>query len=137
MLHELGFPAVFVHWIMQCLSTVSYSILVNGFPTDPIPAKKGLRQATPFFFALGMEYLSRCLQKASSDSAFKFHPRCQKMGITHMMFADDLLMFARADKHSVKAIFLLLSKCQRGKSHSNTWGFLCLQRSSLMANVNL
>lgn len=32
------------------------------------------------------------------------------MGITHMMFADDLLMFARADKHSVKVIFDAFTK---------------------------
>lgn len=29
MLSELGFPERFTEWIMQCLSTVSYSILVN------------------------------------------------------------------------------------------------------------
>lgn len=47
MLQELGFPNLFVKWVMQCLGTVSYSILVNGFPTPPIPAQKGLRQGDP------------------------------------------------------------------------------------------
>ncbi|XP_056688014.1 uncharacterized protein [Spinacia oleracea] len=40
MLQELGFPGKFVHWIMQCLYSVSYSILLNGAPTSPIHAKK-------------------------------------------------------------------------------------------------
>ncbi|XP_021849287.2 uncharacterized protein [Spinacia oleracea] len=40
MLAELGFPNVFIQWIMQCLETVSYSILVNGYPSKPIPEKK-------------------------------------------------------------------------------------------------
>ncbi|XP_056685808.1 uncharacterized protein [Spinacia oleracea] len=47
MMHELGFPDIFITWVMECLGTVSYSILVNGFPTLPIPAKKGLRQGDP------------------------------------------------------------------------------------------
>lgn len=38
MLQELGFPSIFVGWIMECLSTVSYSLLVNGYPTGHIHA---------------------------------------------------------------------------------------------------
>ncbi|XP_056688387.1 uncharacterized protein [Spinacia oleracea] len=108
MLHELGFPARFVDWIMECLSTVSYYIFLNGYPTEPIPAKKGLRQGdpmSPFLFTIGMEYLSRCLQSIAQQNCFKFHPRCKKLGITHMMFADDLLMFSKADKISVHVLF--------------------------------
>lgn len=42
-LGELGFPNRVITWIIGCVSTVSYSILINGFPTLPFPAKKGLR----------------------------------------------------------------------------------------------
>ncbi|XP_056689993.1 uncharacterized protein [Spinacia oleracea] len=98
---------------MQCLSSVSYSILVNAAPTPPIPAKKGLRQGdpiSPYLFAIGMEYLSRCLGSVAGDKQFKYHPRCKKLNITHMMFADDLLMFARADMPSVTALFGAFTK---------------------------
>ncbi|NP_063981.1 orf129a (mitochondrion) [Beta vulgaris subsp. vulgaris] len=47
MLSELGFPSQFITWIMECVTTVSYSILLNGKPTTPFPSKKGVRQVTP------------------------------------------------------------------------------------------
>ncbi|XP_019228498.1 PREDICTED: uncharacterized protein LOC109209643 [Nicotiana attenuata] len=30
MLTELGFPQKFIHWVMECVSTVSYSLMLNG-----------------------------------------------------------------------------------------------------------
>ncbi len=102
-MEEIGFPGQFVHWIMACLSTVSFSILRNGFPTKPFAAAKGLRQGSlqPYLFAIGMEYLSRRLYGLGNQKMFKYHPKCQKVKLTHLMFADDLLLFARADVNSI------------------------------------
>lgn len=57
---------------------------------------------SPFLFAIVMEYLSRCLKELAMNPDFNFHPRCERISLTHLMFADDLLMFARADPYSVK-----------------------------------
>ncbi|XP_059442158.1 uncharacterized protein LOC132174537 [Corylus avellana] len=38
------------------------------------------------------------------DSGFKFHPNCLKMKLTHLCFADDLLIFSEASVSSVKVI---------------------------------
>ncbi|XP_056685724.1 uncharacterized protein [Spinacia oleracea] len=46
----------------------------------------------------------------SSEKEFKYHSRCKKLKITHMMFADDLLMFARADVPYVTALFGAFTK---------------------------
>ena len=108
MLSELGFPSQFITWIMECVTTVSYSILLNGKPTTPFPSKKGVRQGdpmSPFLFAIGMEYLSRCLLELTLNPNFNYHPRCEKLAITHMMFASDLLLFSRADTRSVILLY--------------------------------
>ncbi|XP_021765919.1 uncharacterized protein LOC110730423 [Chenopodium quinoa] len=107
-MQELGFPQRFITWILTCLTSISYSILINGFPAPSFEAKKGLRKGdpmSPFIFAIGMEYLSRCLDELRLTPDFNFHPRCEKLNLTHMMFADDLLMFSRADSVSVNLLF--------------------------------
>ncbi|XP_020264639.1 uncharacterized protein LOC109840410 [Asparagus officinalis] len=52
-----------------------------------------------------MEYLSRSLSALKDDRQFKFHPKCSKLNITHLIFADDLLLFSKADLYSVAKIY--------------------------------
>lgn len=71
-LHELGFSDLFVRWVMECISFISYSILLNGKPLLSFQAAKGLRLGDPmsfFLFALCMEYLSRCLDSLKDKRA--------------------------------------------------------------------
>lgn len=80
---------------------------MNGEYTKPFDAARDLRQGdpmSPFFFAIAMEYLSRCLKGLLHNRRFKFHPKCAKMEITHLSFADDLLIFARGDANFVNAL---------------------------------
>lgn len=60
----LQFLEKFVEWIYQFISTVSYSILINGYPSNPFIAKKVLQQWDPlslYLFVLSMDYLTRLL----------------------------------------------------------------------------
>nr|XP_009780216.1 PREDICTED: uncharacterized protein LOC104229297 [Nicotiana sylvestris] len=80
-LRLLNFPKIFVQWIMDCITTVSYFVLINGKPSIPFEARESLRQGDPlshFLFVLEMEYLSRSLKTLKANKQFKFHPRCAK-----------------------------------------------------------
>nr|XP_009611922.1 uncharacterized protein LOC104105365 [Nicotiana tomentosiformis] len=102
---EYGMPGKFVNVIMECVSTVSYSLLFNGGLTPRFQAKRGLRQGGPMFpclFVLVMEYLNRSLKQLRHNPNFNYHPRCSKLDIVHICFADDLIMCCRADPISKK-----------------------------------
>ncbi|XP_019258169.1 PREDICTED: uncharacterized protein LOC109236442 [Nicotiana attenuata] len=107
-LTHLQLPGRFVQWIMNCVTTVSYSIMINGQPTKPFQAKKGLRHGdslSPYLFVLVMEYLTRLLKTLKKDPNFNYHPKCGKLNIVQLSFADDILLFCRGDAISVQLLF--------------------------------
>lgn len=95
-IRELSFPDKFVSWIMIVVRTLSYRYLINGQINSLLKAKRGLRQGnsvSPFLFVLVMEYLNRCVAELQNRVGFKYHPICAKLKITHVCFADDLMLF--------------------------------------------
>ncbi|GJT80580.1 RNA-directed DNA polymerase, eukaryota, reverse transcriptase zinc-binding domain protein [Tanacetum coccineum] len=81
-LRMFGFPNKMVKWIM-----------VQG---DPL---------SPYLFTIVMEIFNLILkQKIRLEPSFKYHHGCKKLQITHLCFADDLLVMCHGDTTSVKVI---------------------------------
>jgi hypothetical protein len=103
-----GAPRKYVSWVRACIPTPTFSVALNGSLVGFFQGKKGLRQGdpiSPYLFVLAMEILSRLLAEAASDvERFRFHPKCSKIKLTHLCFADDLLIFSGADMDSVLTI---------------------------------
>ena len=56
-----------------------------------------------YLFVLVMEAFSRLLHKrVGEDQDFLFHWRCSKTKLTHLCFADDLMLFCGNSIHSAK-----------------------------------
>ncbi|GFY97543.1 hypothetical protein Acr_12g0000840 [Actinidia rufa] len=101
------FPAQFVKWVMQCVSTTSYSILINGSLHGFFKGNQGLRQGdplSPFLFTICLEVLSRSMEKLCRNPEFNHHPKCSELAISHLAFADDLILFSRGDAASVSLV---------------------------------
>lgn len=62
-----GFYHNWVRWVMALVTTSSFSILVNGSPSELFLPSRGLRQGdllSPFLFILMMEGLGRSIKHA-------------------------------------------------------------------------
>lgn len=98
----LGIPQQFVNWIMVCVSTAQYSVVLNGSSFGYFKGKRGIRQGdpiSPYIFVMCMEILSRLLKTSSEEPKFKYHKHCKSLKLNHL-FADDLMLFSYADKFS-------------------------------------
>lgn len=110
-LHKLNFPWKFMNWIYACISTATFSVKVNGALCGFFPGKKGLRQGdpiSPYLFSIAMNVLSCIL--AVTPSHFKFHWKCKDLKLTHLFYADDVLLFSNGDKNSVSHLMDCVSK---------------------------
>ncbi|KAL0283208.1 UNVERIFIED_CONTAM: hypothetical protein Sangu_2905000 [Sesamum angustifolium] len=84
-----------------------HSFLFSGIERLPIwdfPGKKmpkARKTDVAGLFILCMEFFSQLIKKNTSYSNFNFHPKCKKLKITHLLFADDLMFFSRGDLPSI------------------------------------
>ena len=107
-MEKMGFCEKWVSLIMYCISTVSYSILVNGEPNGDIRPSRGIRQGdplSPYLFLLCSEGLNRLIQKVSSDDLIRSFSLC-RVGprITHLFFANDSLLLCHANMGDLQVI---------------------------------
>ena len=103
----LQFSSMFIDWISACITTPRFSILVNGGLVGYFRRCKGVRQGdplSPYIFVLTMNVLSRLLDAAISHKVFMYHPKCKKVSLTHLCFADDLLIFSKGNISSIEGI---------------------------------
>ena len=97
----MGFGAKWVGWIKWCMSTTTFSILINGSPAGCFWRSRGLRQGdplSPYLFVLSIEALSLMIDKAAEGgyiSGYIFKGRNDTVKLTHLLFADDTLAFCK------------------------------------------
>ncbi|KAJ6952190.1 hypothetical protein NC653_041365 [Populus alba x Populus x berolinensis] len=106
-LHAIDLPPTLINWIKTCITTVHYTININGELHGFFQSTRGIRQGdplSPYLFVLAMEGLSGIIRQTISSSNFQYHWRCKPTNITHLCFADDLMMFCHADTDSIRVL---------------------------------
>jgi hypothetical protein len=96
----LDFYPKWIHWIQQCLSTATFSILLDRSPYGKFFLYCGLRHGdllSPFLFTMGPEILSRLIFKVENhETIYGIKISRQIPRISHLLFAEDLKIFSRA-----------------------------------------
>jgi hypothetical protein len=102
-------------WIKQCISSARFSVLINGIPHGYFGSSRGVRQGdplSPFLFDLVMEAFSRMIGAITSRgliSGFSVGSNDQtRVVVSHLLFADDTLVFCGADESQIRHIGALL-----------------------------
>ncbi|XP_074271449.1 uncharacterized protein LOC141595384 [Silene latifolia] len=130
MLQYFKFPEKFQRWIMESITSTWFSLKINGDHIGFFKGASGLRQGdplSPFLFVMSMEILSRILRGIHQQYQVSYHPKCGKLGLNHLIFADDLMLFVRGDTPSVQAItssldsFALLSGLHANPEKTNIY----------------
>lgn len=120
-MRRLGFAENWITLIMTCVTTVSYSILINGHPSSPITPTRGLRQGdplSPYIFLLCAECLSSLLFSAEQEKFISGVPISgNDFRFSHLFFADDNLLFCQANFQEWGNIMKLLHQYELASGH--------------------
>ena len=99
---KLGFPGGWVDRVMSCVSSTSFSVLINGKPYGMITSTRGLRLGdplSPYLFMLCAEGFTSLLQKAGLEGHIHGVSICRRAPkISHLLFVDDSLLFCQASE---------------------------------------
>ncbi|XP_018853114.2 uncharacterized protein LOC109015083 [Juglans regia] len=112
-LSKMGFPEKWIKMIMNCVETVSYSLLVNGSPQQSFSPSRGIRQGdplSPYLFILCAEVLSNLLNLAEARGVISGIPIAKgQLHINHLFFADDSLLFCKSNAIEMCRLLDILS----------------------------
>jgi hypothetical protein len=115
LLRRCGFGERWCAWIKHCISSVCFSVLINGVPSGFFGSSRGVRQGdplSPFLFVLVMEAFSRMLGAFISRgliSGFTVgSSELNRVNVSHLLFADDTLVFCGANESQIRHVGALL-----------------------------
>jgi hypothetical protein len=115
LLRRCGFGEKWCSWIQHCISSVRFSVLINGVPSGFFGCSRGVRQGdplSPFLFVLVMEAFSRMLGAFTERgliSGFSVGSSGQdRVNVYHLLFADDTLVFCGANTSQIRHLGALL-----------------------------
>lgn len=112
-LERMGFHPKFISLIMECITTVSYTFIINGATRGFVKPGRGIRHGdslSSYLFILCSEVLTGLCASAQKKGLMKgisIATHCPVLD--HFLFADDTMFFCRANKKNAESLKSLLS----------------------------
>ena len=86
---------------------------MNGELVGFFKSERSLRQGcelSPYLFVISMNVLSKMLDKSAAEHRMGYHPKCKNLSLTHLSFADDILVLSDGNSHSIESILEVFKK---------------------------
>ncbi|VVA39352.1 PREDICTED: reverse mRNAase [Prunus dulcis] len=135
MMQKLGFANRWCDWVMGFVTTVSYSIMVNGTPTGFIQPQQGLRQGdplSPYLFLICTEGMTALIQHfAWSGLLHGIKVSSSSLPLSHLLFADDSILFCKATEGEMDMVKHVLDLYAKGSGQQANF-----DKSSLFFSTN-
>jgi hypothetical protein len=104
---KVGLGIQLTNWIMSCVTSSSFAVLVNGEPSEFFRSERGVRQGcplSPLLFILMMEGLSLLLKNSTAEGLISGINVSRVTKILHLLFVDDVLIMSKASLAEWKQI---------------------------------
>jgi hypothetical protein len=115
LLRRCGFVEKWWSWIKHCISSACFLVLINGALFGFFGSSCGVPQGdplSPFLFVLAMDAFSKMLGaftfRGLISGFFVGSSEPARVNISHLLFADDTLIFYRANASQIHLIGALL-----------------------------
>lgn len=115
-LDALQLPPRFTSWLKACICTTSFTVGYNGTVSGFFKGRRGLRQGdplSPYLFVIAMNSLSLMLNRVAEEGKLAYHQNCHQTKLTHLSFADDLLIFIDGSIESVQTVLMTLHEFEQ------------------------
>ncbi|PNY01940.1 ribonuclease H [Trifolium pratense] len=123
-LNEMSLLYNMIRFIMECVTSVKTNVMWNGSRANYFKPRRGIRQGDPmslYLFVLCMDKLSHLVTE-EVDKGLWIPMKAGRNGpiISHLMFADDLLLFGQATHNTMNSVMNTLTKfCQMSGQQVN------------------
>jgi hypothetical protein len=108
----VGLPENVINLIMHMVTSVETNVKWNGARADYFRPQRGIRQSdpiSPYLFAMCIDKLSHLISHEVNIGDWKAL-RAGRGGplVSHLMFADDLLLFGEATENQISCVMKVL-----------------------------
>jgi hypothetical protein len=113
---RLGFHSKWIGWVMECVTTVHYAIRFNNVSPDPFAPARGLRQGDPllpYLFLFVADDLSKLIHDQVAKGELRQLMSADVRQVSHLLFADDTLLFMVANRRQAEVINRVLRYYER------------------------
>ena len=112
-MEHIGFHEKWINLIMHCITTVTYSILINGVAYGSIIPTRGLRQgdpSSPYLFLLCTDGFLTLIDKAARNKMLNGVSMCRGCPmVMHLFFVDDSLLFCKASRQECQKFVKIIN----------------------------